>query len=76
MYSEDIGKRLKSLLQKKDIKRSYLAKKIGVSYNTLTNKLNGKGEFSAIEISKIKDILNLDLKLSSNIFFNPDYKAK
>lgn len=76
MCPEDIGERLKSLLLMKDIKRSYLAKKIGISYNTLTNKLNGKGEFSAIEISKIKDILNLDVKLSSNIFFNPKYTIK
>ena len=60
----------------KDIKKSNLAKRIGISYNTLTNKLNGKGEFSAIEISKIKDILNLDVKLSSNIFFNPNYTTK
>lgn len=75
MFPEDIGNRLKCLLLMKNIKRSYLAKKIGVSYNTLTNKLNGKCEFSAIEISKIKNVLNIDVKLSSNIFFNPDYKA-
>ena len=37
-----IGNRLKILLKKKEIKRSYLAKKIGISYNTLTKKLNVK----------------------------------
>ena len=69
-----IGNRLKILMLKKQIKRSYLAKKMGVSYNTLTRKLNGQREFSAIEISKIKELLDLDDKLSANIFFNPDFE--
>ena len=76
MYLENIGERLKILLLTKDIKRSYLAKKMGISYNTLTDKLNGKQEFSGIEISKIKSILNLDTKLCTNIFFNPNYTIK
>lgn len=68
-----IGKRLKVLMEKKQIKRSYLAKKMGISYNTLTIKLNGQREFSAIEIAKIKGLLDLDDELSANIFFNPDF---
>ena len=43
-----IGKRLKMLMLEKQVKRSYLAKKMGISYNTLTKKLNGQKEFSAI----------------------------
>lgn len=74
MDSKIIGKRLKILIAQKEIKRSYLAKKMGISYNTLTNKLNGQREFSAIEISKIKELLDLDDKLSANIFFNPDFE--
>jgi len=69
-----IGNRLKILMLRKQIKRSYLAKKIGVSYNTLTKKLNGQREFSAIEISKIKACLELDDELSANVFFNSDFK--
>ena len=69
-----IGQRLKTLMVKKQIKRSYLAKKIGISYNTLTKKLNGQREFSAIEIAKIKCFLELDDELSANIFFNPDFE--
>lgn len=68
-----IGKRLKILMLRKQIKRSYLAKKIGISYNTLTRKLNGQREFSGIEISRIKTCLELDDALSANIFFNPDF---
>lgn len=69
-----IGKRLKILMEKQQIKRSYLAKKMGISYNTLTKKLNGQKEFSALEISKIKCLLELDDELSANIFFNPDFE--
>ena len=68
-----IGNRLKTIMEKRQIKRSYLAKKMGISYNTLTKKLNGQKEFSAIEINKIKNALELDEKLSANIFFNPKF---
>lgn len=68
-----IGKRLKLLMEQKQIKRSYLAKKIGISYNTLTKKLNGQREFSAIEIAKIKKLLDLDDDFSANFFFNPEF---
>ena len=74
MNPEVIGKRIKILINNKGIKRSYLAKKLKISYNTLTNKLNGKSEFSVIQISIIKDLLGLDNELSINIFFNPDYE--
>ena len=69
-----IGNRLKFIMQKKEVKRSCLAKMIGISYNTLTKKLNGQAEFSAIEIAKIKFFLKLDEELSANIFFNPDFE--
>ena len=73
MSPEIIGNRIKIIMNNKGIKRSYLAKKLKISYNTLTNKLNGKSEFSAIQMSMIKDLLNLDDKLSINVFFNPDF---
>ncbi|MGN1301647.1 MAG: helix-turn-helix domain-containing protein [Clostridia bacterium] len=76
MYSKSVGERLRKLLQIKNIKRSYLAKKVGISYNSLTNKLNGKSEFSAIEVSRIKDTLNLDVKLSYDIFLKPNYEDR
>lgn len=75
MNPEEIGKRVKDLLQDKGIKRSYLAKKLGISYNTLTNKLTGKSEFSILQIVKIKEILELDDEFSSNLFFNPNFET-
>lgn len=74
MDAELIGKRLKILMTQKKIKRSNLAKKMGISYNTLTKKLNGQIEFSAIEITKIKFFLQLSDELSANIFFNPYFE--
>lgn len=74
MDSKIIGERLKILMMKKQIKRRYLAQILGISYNTLTKKLNGKRDFSAIEITKIKNFLELDDELSANIFFNPDFE--
>ena len=75
MNPEEIGKRVKDLLQDKGIKRSYLAKKLGISYNTLTNKLTGKSEFSILQIVKIKEILELDDEFSTNLFFNPNFET-
>ena len=74
MNPEIIGKRVKILMTRKGIKRSYLAKMMGISYNTLTNKLNGKSEFSVIQIAKIKQLLELNDELSANIFFNPNFE--
>lgn len=75
MNPEEIGKRVKDLLQDKGIKRSYLAKKLGISYNTLTNKLTGKSEFSILQIVKIKEVLELDDEFSNNLFFNPNFET-
>ena len=74
MNPEIIGNRIKIIMNNKGIKRSYLAKKLKISYNTLTNKLNGKSEFSAIQMSMLKELLNLDNELSINVFFNPEFK--
>lgn len=55
-----IGERIKIFMKIKKIKRTTLAKKLGISYNTMTKKLNGQREFTLDEILKIKNILNLD----------------
>lgn len=76
MNSETIGNRIKTLMTIKGIKREYIAKMLKISYNTLTNKLNGKSEFSAIQLSMIKEVLGLDDELSINIFFNPEFEIQ
>ncbi|MBQ6992432.1 MAG: helix-turn-helix transcriptional regulator [Clostridia bacterium] len=74
-----IGNRIKSIMIIEDIKRSYLAKKMNISYNTLTKKLNGEREFTLNEILKMKIILDLDMETCANLFFNEEnfvYKEK
>jgi len=73
MDTELIGKKIKALMTVRNIKRSDLANELGISYNTLTKKLNGKREFSINEILKIKEIFNMDVELCANIFFNNDF---
>ena len=73
MEPQIIGNRLKALITMRGIKRKDFAVKLGVSYNTLTKKLNGQREFNINEILKIKEILSLDMDLCANVFFNPDF---
>ena len=73
MDSKIIGSRIKYLMVIKKIKRCNLAKEIGISYNTLSKKLNGQREFTLSEILKIKSILNINSDLAANIFLNSDF---
>lgn len=68
-----IGERIKIFMKIKNIKRTTLAKELGISYNTITKKLNGQREFTLDELLKIKEILNLDKELYSNILFNEKF---
>ncbi len=73
MNSEIIGSRIKAILVVKNIKRSYLAEQLGITYNTLTKKLNGQREFGINEILALKKILDLDVETCTNLLFNEDY---
>ena len=73
MNPQIIGNRLKALMTIRGIKRKDFATQLGISYNTLTKKLNGQREFSINEILKIREILSLDVDLCANVFFNPDF---
>lgn len=73
MNSNLIGNRIKALMIIAQMKRSYLAKKMGISYNTLTKKINGRREFTINEMLKIKEIFDLDINSFSKIFFDEDY---
>lgn len=64
-----IGDRIKALMDIRNIKRDYLAKKLGISYSYLTKKLNGQIEFNINEMWIIKDVLELDNKLCEELYF-------
>lgn len=68
-----IGKRIELIMKIRNIKRRVLANELGVSYNTLTKKINGKRQFNLDEIWKLKDILNIDNKLMIDILFNENF---
>lgn len=73
MNAEQIGKRIKALMEVKSLKRCYLAKELDISYNTLTKKLNGKREFTVAEILKIQEILGVNGQIYGNILFNENF---
>lgn len=73
MNPEIIGNRLKTLMSIRNIKRSYLAKELRISYSSLTKKLNGQREFNIDEMWKIKEVLELDNKLCEDLFFNENF---
>ena len=63
MDSKILGKRIKSMMIMKNVKRKDLAEKLGVTYNTTTRKLKGEREFSYSELLQIKQILKIDNQL-------------
>ena len=53
-------KRVEAQIVLAGMSKKELAKQLGMGYNTLNSKLNGKTTFSLDEASKIKLILNSD----------------
>ena len=50
---------LKELIQNSGFKIKYLAKKLGIRYETLYFKLKGEKDFTQSEIRKLCEILNI-----------------
>lgn len=60
---------LKKIINEKGLKYSFLTKKLGIAYNTLCRKLNGKSEFKSSEIAILSEILGItDTDKIINIF--------
>ncbi|MEG0292649.1 MAG: helix-turn-helix transcriptional regulator [Bacilli bacterium] len=62
----------KSTLVLKGITIKELAKKVGMSYPTLSYKINNLREFSTTEAKKVQKVLGIDDKLCMDIFFAND----
>lgn len=56
-------------VEEKGITIKFLALKIGITRESLYNKLNNETEFKASEISRITDVLELTSKERDDIFF-------
>lgn len=61
---------LKSMYIAKGLTQSVLARKLGISVQSLSAKINNNVEFRSSEIAKLCDLLNIDSKDMSIIFFN------
>jgi len=61
---------LRSRIKDSGITLTAIADKIGVSRETLYNRLDGKSEFKASEIACLTDLLRLKKAEQDSIFFN------
>jgi transcriptional regulator with XRE-family HTH domain len=55
--------RIKEVLKQKGIKQTWLAKKLGKSYNTVNSYSQNRRQPSIKELYKIADILNVNIKI-------------
>ena len=62
--------RLKGLVESSGLKKTFIAEKLGLSYQGYLKKESGKSEFMANEISVMKDLLRLSNKEVSEIFLS------
>lgn len=60
---------LKAEMARSGLTIKKLAEKLGIHPATLSNKINGKTEFTCDEIMKIGEILHLSQKRIAEIFF-------
>ena len=62
--------RLNRKIKDSGIKKNWISEKCGMSYNSFLNKLNNKTDFTAPEISTLKDVLGLSPQEVNDIFFS------
>jgi transcriptional regulator with XRE-family HTH domain len=54
--------RIKEILEEKGIKQTWLAEKLGKSYNMVNSYVQNRRQPSLIDLYKIAEILNTDIK--------------
>ena len=57
-----------NLVKDSGIKKSFLAERLGISYQGYINKETGKSDFTASEVAVLKDLLHLSNKDVADIF--------
>lgn len=62
-------KKLSEVIQSKGLKQEFVAKSIGISVGSMSNKMNGKTDFKLPEVQKLKELLKLSAKEAYEIFF-------
>ena len=68
---------LEQYIVKSGLKKSFIAKQLGISPYAFTLKLQGKNEFKASEIENLCKLLTISVAGRMNIFFSQkvDYKS-
>lgn len=66
--------RLRAILNNKGLNQNDLAEFLGVTYQTISIKMNGHKEFTQSEIFKIMVAFELTPEQVVSIFLNPEYK--
>jgi transcriptional regulator with XRE-family HTH domain len=74
MEPEIVGKRIKKLMEIKNITSQQLSKKMDIDINSLNKKLEGQEEFYLDEMKKIQQIFDLDIKTVDELFFKEECK--
>lgn len=72
------GYRLKEYVGIKGKTLKWLAEEIGMSVSALSEKVNGKSQFTVLEVSSIQEVLGLSDSERNEIFFyrhNSDKKS-
>ena len=64
-------KLLREKIEQSGYKLRFIAEKIGITYQGLLNKINGRSEFRANEIQALYDLLGLTEEERVAIFFAP-----
>lgn len=62
-------KLLNEAIKASGLKKEYIASALGVTIQSLRNKISGRTEFTAPEVSELANILNLNAKSVDRIFF-------
>ena len=65
-------KLLNDIIDNSGLKKSYIARFLGITKASLYNKLSGKTEFSVSEANKLRILLHLSDRDMNDIFFSSD----
>lgn len=63
---------LRKKIDQSGLKLTYIAERLGLTYQGFSKKLKGETEFKASEIAILKDVLNLTDADVQAIFFDSD----
>lgn len=62
--------KLRNIVESSGLKKTFIAKELGLSYQGYLNKESGRRQFNANEIKALKNLLQLTNKEISDIFLS------